>query len=712
MPPHQLQKALGQFMVQTFLAFLNQISANYPLHFFLPVAAMIIMACYYLLNRNSVKAWLGEKRLLFLRGFLLAPLFAVAVLAVENYRYTDYYRFDSYLNAYEFYHYYIGTKYAREVGYGDMYMASLVADSETGMKWKHSSGTITDLNTGKKVSAKTVLAQADKYKSRFTPERWEEFKKDIVWFKDRMIQSRWSGVLRDKGYNGTPVWTMLVGGLLSNRVSTDSDRNMMILAVLDPLLILITFLMVLWAFGPRTAFLMITLLGTCYMMKYWHLKGAYLRTDWVMCLVMSVCLIRKKHFALAGALTGYATLSRIFPAVLLFGIGARFFWLILDYCLMLLRRKYLSLGLQKRSLGERLVVKATIFLFIFLLLWGSYAFVSAVALPWIGSPDRSISGFFNQMVSGAGGHSAFLQLFTFISWVALALAGAVTTLRGLWLKEIDRRYFYFFLSFAVITATLFGVSLIYWHGTDYWAQYTEKIGRHNTDISTWRMGFKYIFMADFGQDFNFLEKAFKDWTPVVRPAWYMEKHLIWWKIQLLVLAVTLAACRNIKDYRAYILGFVPLFFLVSPTYYYYIMLLVPLLFFAPRIDHGRYAVGLALMYITGMVGFGFYGLWRQDYATYYWLSVLVMITVLYMLFLALLENTTAVMAQKRLRALAEATPTEGATPIKSEGAPCCPDVAPAKEASGDVSAGALSEEILKVVPGAVSDRQSDTPPVE
>ena len=41
-------------MVQTFLAFLNQISANYPLHFFLPAAAMIIMAFYYLLNRKEM----------------------------------------------------------------------------------------------------------------------------------------------------------------------------------------------------------------------------------------------------------------------------------------------------------------------------------------------------------------------------------------------------------------------------------------------------------------------------------------------------------------------------------------------------------------------------------------------------------------------------------------------------------------------------------
>jgi hypothetical protein len=687
-------------MVQTLLAFLNQISATYSLRFILPVAAMVIIACYYLLNRESVKSWLGEKRLRFLRGFLMAPLFLLAVLGVENYRYTDYYRYDSYLNAYEFYHYYIGTKYAREVGYSEMYMASLVADSETGMKWNHKSGTVTDLAVGKKVSSKKVLADAETYKSRFTPERWEEFKKDIVWFKERMVTSRWSGVLRDKGYNGTPVWTMLVGGLLSNRISTDNEGGMMMLALLDPLLILITFLMVSWAFGFRTSFLMLVFLGTNYMMKYWHMKGAYLRTDWVMCMVMTVCLLRKKHFTLAGALMGYATLSRIFPAVLLFGIGARFFWLILDYCLLRLRQLYTSLALEKRDLGKRLVVKSTIVLFMVMLAWGSYAFVSAVALPWMGTPDRSISAFFNQMVSGAGGHSTFLQLFTFLSWAILATVGAVVTLHGLWRKEIDRRYFYFFVSFTLVVAVLLGGSIIYWSGTDYWAQYNAKIGRHNTDISTWRVGFKYIFMADFGSDFSFIEKSFKDWQPVVRPAWYMEKHLEWWKIQFLIMALTLVACRGLKDYRAYILGFVPLFFLVSPTYYYYIMLLVPFLFFAPRLDQGRYGVGLGLMYITGMMGFGFYTLWRQNYATYYWLSVLVMITVLYMLLLALLETSTALMERRVQFALAGIP--AGTTAMESmSGAESAVDRVepPLREASEPL-------ETLQVIPGMEAEASS------
>ena len=676
-------------MVQSFLAFLNQISATYQLRFILPVAAMIIVAAYYLLNRDSVKEWLGEKRLLFLRGFLLAPLFILAMLSVENYRYTDYYRYDSYLNAYEFYHYYIGTKYAPEVGYSEMYMASLVADSETGMKWKHKSGTITDLAVGKKVSTKKVLADADLYKSRFTPERWEEFKKDIVWFKDRLVTARWGGVLRDKGYNGTPVWTMLVGGLLSNRISTDNDKGMMFLALLDPLLILLTFLLVVWAFGPRTAFLMLVLLGTNYMMKYWHMKGAYLRTDWVMCMVMTVCFLRKKHYALAGAFTGYAVISRIFPAVLLFGIGARFFWLILDYCLMLLRKGYETLKVKKPRKDQQLTVKATIILFMVLLVWGSYAFITAVALPWMGSPERSIRGFFDQLVSGAGGHSPFLQLFTFLSWTLLSVLGALATLRGLWRKEIDRRYFYFFVSFTLVVAVLLGASLLYWKGTDYWAQYSAKIARHNTDISTWRVGFKYIFMADFGADFSFLEKSFTDWQPVVRSAWYMEKHLEWWRIQFLILALTLVACRAVKDYRAYILGFVPLFFLVSPTYYYYIMLLVPFLFFAPRIDHGRYALGLGLMYITGMAGFGFYTLWKQNYATYYWLSALVMAMTLYMLFLAMLETSTALMARKRQLALA-GVPSgceEESESVISESS----DKEPAEPT--------ITEEPLRIVPG-------------
>ena len=166
-------------------------------------------------------------------------------------------------------------------------------------------------------------------------------------------------------------------------------------------------------------------------------------------------------------------------------------------------------------------------------------------------------------------------------------------------------------------------------------------------------------MADFGEDFSYIRKPLKDWQPRVRSQWYRERQEEWWRTQIWVLILTLIACFGIKDYRAYLLGFVPLFFLVAPTYYYYIMLLVPLLFFAPRIERGRYALGLCLMYLTGMSGFWFYDMWRQDYATYYWLSFQIMIMVFYMLLLAFTENE---MFFKQLKGAAAASSETDAAP--------------------------------------------------
>lgn len=617
---------------------LSYFSKNYPLQYYLPLTAMGITIAYYVLRLNPSQQLLGVKGIHWARRILLFLLAITALLAVENYRANDYYRFNSYLNAYEFYHYYIGTKYAREVGYTDMYAASLIADSETGMKWKDKSGTIRDLSSGRHIDHKQVLENAAYYKSKFSPERWEEFKKDIVWFKDRLVQYRWNGILRDKGYNGTPVWSMLVGGLLSNRISTDSTWGMAFLALLDPILILITFFMVVWAFGLRTAFLMITLLGTHYMMKWWHMKGAYLRTDWAMCMVMSVCLIRKQKYASAGILTSYAALSRIFPAVMVFGIGAHLLWNVLPLALAQAQKPMKWLEISRRPFEVRLVFKVFIFTMVVLIGWMTKNFLGGVLVPWLSQDNPSVRSFFDLLITGEGNYLPGLHLFTLLLWLCIGVGLGYATLYGIWFNLVDRRLFYFLTAFAITALLLLGTSLVYWRGTNYWAEYNAKISKHSQDISTWRVGYKYIFMADFGTDFKFIEKPIKSWQPVVRPQWYTTHAAEWWRTQLWILFLALLACFSIKDYRAYLVGFVPLFFLVSPTYYYYIMLLVPLLFFAPRLDYGRYALGILMLFLSGMAGFWFYSLWQQGYGTYYWLSIMIMCMTLYMLFLALTEN--------------------------------------------------------------------------
>ena len=189
----------------------------------------------------------------FLRGFTIVPLLALAALALGNYLDNfGHWRAGSFLNAYEFYHYYMGSKYAKETGYFELYSASLVADDDTGRLFTgaNKQGRIRNLATGSYVPIKTVLDEREALKARFSEARWEEWKKDIRWFKKNLGKSRWEGVLCDKGYNGTPVWTALVGGLLSNNVSTDSELGMNLLAGIDPMLIAAAALCVAWAFGP------------------------------------------------------------------------------------------------------------------------------------------------------------------------------------------------------------------------------------------------------------------------------------------------------------------------------------------------------------------------------------------------------------------------------------------------------------------------------
>ena len=617
-----------------------------PLRFVLPVAAVALACGFALLARPAVRLLTGEKGAAFARGLLSAFLAFAALLAVENYRATDYFRYGSYLNAYEFYHYYLGSKYARELGYTRLYAASLIADDETGRKWAHKTGTIRDLSTGGYVDHKKVLQNRDEVKKHFTPPRWEEFKKDIRWFKGRMVAARWGGVLRDKGYNGTPVWGMVVGSLLTNRISTDSGAGMMFLALLDPLLIALAFGAVVWAFGPRAACMFLLLLGTHYMMKWWHMKGALLRTDWVMCAVISVCCMKRGRHGAAGGFLAFAVLSRIFPAVLLFGPGARWTSQLLGHRLALSHPAFAA-WMENIPARRRTAVRAALWAAALGALWCVWRFVSGSVAAWLAAPGHPPF-----LLVWPENTNIGLHLVQMAGGGLLAVAGVVllvTAVRGHWRGGLDRRWLRFFAVFALVAALLGGSSALFWRGTDVWPGYVTKIGAHNSGISEWRVGYKYVFMGDWSKNTDLLSKPARNWTPVLNVERYNKGLEAWWRTQLLVLALAFLAALGMRDHRALLLGFTPLFFLASPTYYYYIMLLLPLLFFAERMEEPAHTAGLALMFFTAMSGYWFYALWRQGYGTYYWLSVQVMVMCLYMVMLGWRESLETLAARRGVK---------------------------------------------------------------
>lgn len=273
----------------------------------------------------------------FLRGMTLAALLGTTLAGGYCYSH-DGWTTRRYLNAYEFFHYYLGSKYAKELGYSDLYESALIALKESGRK--DLPPTVRDLAAARAVPSAQVLPKADQLKAKFSPERWEAFKQDVNFFRGSFRGTKgFNKMMNDKGYNPAPMWTM-VGGTLSNLVPTSSPRGMMALALIDVGYMLLAAGCVFWAFGPRTTLLIALVLFTQYVTSHTHMKAAFMRMDWIMCLVMAACFLKKDYWKTAGFLLGWAACSRIFPAVFAFGIGAK---LVLD---LLLDRKLNRNALQ------------------------------------------------------------------------------------------------------------------------------------------------------------------------------------------------------------------------------------------------------------------------------------------------------------------------------------------------------------------------------
>lgn len=239
------------------------------------------------------------------------------------------------------YHYYMGAKYFKELGYSGLYKCSLIAQDDLGLvEYKNEdTGRTLKIDMSKEVRspdkkirnlsgdnllkpASEFLAHPEECKQRFTPERWEAYKEDVKFFRLVADRGWWDQMQHDHGYNPPPVWTL--GGKLFAEMFPPGHKIfgfmwVQHLAMLDILLIAGMFVALYWAFGWRV-FAVGAIFWGCQSSApaYWT-YGAFLRQDWLFWLVLSVCLLRKKYFALAGASVVYAGLLRVFPGIVVIG---------------------------------------------------------------------------------------------------------------------------------------------------------------------------------------------------------------------------------------------------------------------------------------------------------------------------------------------------------------------------------------------------------
>ncbi|HEU4410571.1 MAG TPA: discoidin domain-containing protein [Polyangiaceae bacterium] len=273
------------------------------------------------------------------RGATLATLALTGALGVSAfYNLWQPQFFDATLNGRTFAHvldmrqYWATAKYFPEIGYRGIYNADMAAYVEDTPGVTLESIANKPMRNLDDHHVSTVGAQRPKIeavKQRFTPERWEAYKRDQRYLRAAMGIPAYFEFMFDFGGNATPVWITLAHYLFN--ATTASNQAFLAMGSLDLVLVLAALVAIGRTFGARTAFVCATIFGANDFIMYGtNWAGAPLRHDWMVYLAFGACALRTERWALGGFFLAMATLIRAFPALALIALGLPPVWYALE----------------------------------------------------------------------------------------------------------------------------------------------------------------------------------------------------------------------------------------------------------------------------------------------------------------------------------------------------------------------------------------------
>jgi len=240
---------------------------------------------------------------------------------------------DLYVHNFDMRVYYPVAKYFDELRYDGLYQASVAAyaaDDPNSNLDTLKSVELRDLRNHRMTRVEQVKDQIRAVQRRFTPERWQEFVADMRYFRETMGRRDYLGSMRDHGGNATPVWLGIAHLIFA--YTQASNTTLLIGGLLDPLMLLLTFIVIGRTFGIRTMFVSMVIWGANdFYMFGSNWAGATLRHDWMVYLALGVCALKTKRWLLAGALLALSASIRAFPALALVGVLLPAIWWLWDY---------------------------------------------------------------------------------------------------------------------------------------------------------------------------------------------------------------------------------------------------------------------------------------------------------------------------------------------------------------------------------------------
>jgi hypothetical protein len=265
------------------------------------------------------------------RGLVIAALGVSGVLGFASFfhfgapQFHDHSRGErSYVHYLDMRVYFPAAKYARELRFDGVYAASVAAFEAIEPEMDRAvldQTPLRDLRDHRVVRVADVRDHIAEVRARFSTERWNEFVADMRYFVDAMGNDMFLRSMLDHGGNATPLWLANVHNLFDG--SRASHALLVTTGLLDPLLLLVLFGAIAWAFGPVAACLTMLLFGAheVHMGGPTNWAGATLRHDWMVALGLGLCALRRGAPAVGGALLALGGFLRVFPALAFFGIA-------------------------------------------------------------------------------------------------------------------------------------------------------------------------------------------------------------------------------------------------------------------------------------------------------------------------------------------------------------------------------------------------------
>lgn len=254
------------------------------------------------------------------KGLLLVGVAALAGLAY--FEFGAFHR-PGFVHEHDAFHYVLGSRYFPELGYDGLYDCATAAEADAGFGARISLRAERDLRTNALVSGTDILSRAEECRARFSAPRWDAFVHDVRSFASHRDVNDWHRVLKDHGFNATPAW--IAASAPFARTSSLAIDNAKSVALLDPLLLVVAFGAIFWAFGRETTCLAVVAFACNPLADYAYLGGAFLRQLWFASLLVGLAFLARKRGVAAGVALGCAAALQLFPVVCLVGLGAAAF---------------------------------------------------------------------------------------------------------------------------------------------------------------------------------------------------------------------------------------------------------------------------------------------------------------------------------------------------------------------------------------------------